>query len=212
MLGLTLAKSLKGDTMEQIGISGAWLHEVKVFQDIRGSFHEWFHAKNMREATGRDFNLRQANCLVSKKGVLRGIHYASVPPGQAKYATCVRGEVLGGVLDVRTGSPTFGAWRTVELNSRDYSALYIAEGLGFGFVALSDDAVLLYLSSQEYDRRREHGVNPLDPEVGIGWPAGISFELSERDASAPGLAEAGRRGLLPRYADCRRYSPEGSLD
>ncbi|AWL90780.1 dTDP-4-dehydrorhamnose 3,5-epimerase family protein [Streptomyces globisporus] len=192
--------------MKPIGISGAWTEEKQVFRDERGSFREWFQGEPFRRTVGHSFDLRQANCAISSHGVLRGIHFAGGVPGQAKYFSCLRGSVLGAVVDIRVGSPTFGGWRTVELGEENGRALYVSAGLGFGFLTLSDEAVIVYLCSAAYDPRLEHGLNPLDPEVGIAWPPEITPILSERDSSAPGLAEAGRRGWLPSHSGRNKSS------
>jgi dTDP-4-dehydrorhamnose 3,5-epimerase len=149
--------------------------------------------------------MRQANCSVSRRGSLRGVHFADVPPGQAKYVTCLRGSVIDVVVDIRTGSPTFGRSAVNRLDDRTRRAVYLAEGLGHGFLALSDEAVVVYLASEPYVPDREHGVHPLDPALGIEWPRGIEPVLSPKDAAAPSLAEAERAGLLPSYADCLAY-------
>jgi dTDP-4-dehydrorhamnose 3,5-epimerase len=128
-----------------------------------------------------------------------------VPPGQAKYVTCLRGSVLDVVVDIRTGSPTFGRSAVIRLDDRTRRAVYVAEGLGHGFLALSDEAVVVYLMSEPYAPDREHGVHPLDPALGIEWPRDIEPVLSPKDAAAPSLAEAERAGLLPSYADCLAY-------
>jgi dTDP-4-dehydrorhamnose 3,5-epimerase len=125
-----------------------------------------------------------------------------VPPGQAKYVTCVRGAVLDVVVDIRVGSPAFGRWEAVRLDGDTRHAVFLAEGLGHAFMALTDDATVVYLCSTGYAPGREHGVNPLDPELGIAWPDGIPPVLSPKDAEAPSLAEAEQAGLLPTYAAC----------
>ena len=102
--------------MRSLGIEGAWALEPKVFPDERGSFHEWYRGAEFREATGYDLSLAQANCSVSRWGVLRGVHFSDVPPGQAKYVTCLRGAVLDVVVDIRVGSPTFGRWEAMRLD------------------------------------------------------------------------------------------------
>ncbi|NNN30143.1 dTDP-4-dehydrorhamnose 3,5-epimerase [Streptomyces sp. S3(2020)] len=191
--------------MRPLGIEGAWVLEPKVFPDERGSFHEWYRGEEFREATGYDLSLAQANCSVSKRGVLRGVHFADVPPGQAKYVTCVRGAVLDVVVDIRVGSPTFGSWEAVRLDDDTRHAVFLAEGLGHAFMALTDDATVVYLCSTGYAPGREHGVHPLDPQLGIVWPEGITPVLSEKDGQAPSLAEAERSGLLPSYEECSGY-------
>jgi dTDP-4-dehydrorhamnose 3,5-epimerase len=188
-----------------LGIEGAWVLEPKVFPDERGSFHEWYRGAEFREATGHDLSLAQANCSVSRRGVVRGVHFADVPPGQAKYLTCVRGAVLDVVIDLRVGSPTFRQWEAVRLDDDARHAVFLAEGLGHAFMALTDDATVVYLCSTGYAPEREHGVHPLDPDLGIEWPRGIEPVLSPKDAEAPSFAEALRDGLLPRYETCRAH-------
>jgi dTDP-4-dehydrorhamnose 3,5-epimerase len=188
--------------MRPLSIEGAWLQEPKVFPDDRGSFHEWFRVADFRAATGQDLDLAQANYSVSRRGTLRGIHFADVPPSQAKYVKCVRGSVLDVVVDIRVGSPTYRQWEAVPLDDTNHHAVYLSEGLGHAFLALTDDATVVYLCSEGYSPSREHGVNPLDPDLAIAWPAGITPLLSPKDAEAPTLAEAERQGLLPAYEDC----------
>ncbi|GAA3031878.1 dTDP-4-dehydrorhamnose 3,5-epimerase [Streptosporangium longisporum] len=189
-------------SMRPLGIDGAWVFEPKVYPDDRGSFHEWFREGDLREAAGQGMSLAQANCSISRRGTLRGVHFADVPPSQAKYVTCVRGEVFDVVVDIRVGSPTFGRWEAVLLDDEEHRAVYISEGLGHAFMALSDDATVVYLCSEGYAPGREHGIDPMDAELGIEWPVGVKPLLSPKDASAPTLAEARRSGLLPRYEEC----------
>ncbi|GLV78335.1 dTDP-4-dehydrorhamnose 3,5-epimerase [Streptomyces hygroscopicus subsp. hygroscopicus] len=183
-------------------IEGAWILEPKVFPDERGSFHEWYQGKEFSERTGYDLTVAQANCSVSRRGVVRGVHFADVPPGQAKQVTCVRGAVLDVIVDVRVGSPTFGQWEALRLDDNNHSAVFLAEGLGHAFTALTDDATLVYLCSTGYAPEREHGIDPLDPALAIPWPQDITPVLSPKDTVAPSLAEAERTGLLPSYAEC----------
>jgi dTDP-4-dehydrorhamnose 3,5-epimerase len=188
-----------------LGIEGAWVLEPKVFPDDRGSFHEWFRGAEFREATGQDLNLAQANCSVSKRGTLRGIHFADVPPSQAKYVKCVRGAVIDVIVDIRLGSPTYKRWEAVRLDDQSHHAVYLSEGLGHAFFALTDDATVVYLCTEGYAPEREHGIDPLDPDLAIEWPAGIEPLLSPKDEQAPTLAEAEAQGLLPAYEDCVTY-------
>ncbi|MEU8586843.1 dTDP-4-dehydrorhamnose 3,5-epimerase [Streptomyces sp. NPDC048664] len=191
--------------MRPLGIEGAWVDTPRVFADRRGRFHEWFKADLFREMTGHAMRLEQANCSRSTRGTLRGVHYAAVPPGQAKYVTCVGGAVLDVVVDIRTGSPTFGGWEAVRLDDRDHRALYLSEGLGHAFMALEEGSTVVYLCSEGYAPQREFGINPLDPKLAIEWPADIAPELSDKDAAAPTLAEAHLGGLLPSYEECTGY-------
>ncbi|MFF0094225.1 dTDP-4-dehydrorhamnose 3,5-epimerase [Streptomyces canus] len=191
--------------MKPLSIEGAWVHEPSLFPDERGSFHEWFRGADFRTSTGHDLSLAQANCSVSRRGTLRGVHFADVPPSQAKYVKCVRGAVLDAVVDIRVGSPTYGQWELVRLDDETHASVYLSEGLGHAFLALTDDATVVYLCSEGYAPGREHGIHPLDPELGIEWPADVEPLLSDKDAAAPTLAEAAAQGLLPRYEDCVAY-------
>jgi dTDP-4-dehydrorhamnose 3,5-epimerase len=187
----------------ELSVPGAWEITPRLHGDPRGMFLEWFAGDAFTAAVGHPLDLRQANCSVSAAGVVRGVHFADVPPSQAKYVTCARGAVLDVVVDLRLGSPTFGAWDSVLLDDVDRRAIYISEGLGHAFCSLEDDSTVLYLCSAPYAPGREHGVHPLDPEIGIDWPtharsgAPLTPLLSEKDAAAPTLAQARDMGLLP---------------
>jgi len=191
--------------MDALDIDGAWVFTPRVLRDSRGSFLEWFRDAEFQADLGHGLQIAQANCSVSRRGVIRGIHFADVPPGQAKYVTCVSGSVLDVVVDLRVGSPGFARWTAVPLDDESRRAVFVAEGLGHGFIALSDEATVLYLCSTPYAPGREHGVHPLDPDLGIAWPADVAAILSDKDAAAPSLAEARSAGLLPDYRDCLTY-------
>ncbi len=191
--------------MESLKIDGAWAFTPRIFGDLRGSFLEWFKDAELQADVGHSMEIAQANCSVSRRGVVRGIHFSDVPPGQAKYVTCASGAIIDVVVDIRVGSPGFGHWDAVQLDDQTRRALYIGEGLGHAFTALSEQATVLYLCSTPYAPDREHGVNPLDPAVGITWPSDIEPLLSDKDAAAPSLAEAQAAGLLPEYAECQAY-------
>ena len=151
------------------------------------------------DAVGHRLDLVQANASVSAKGVLRGIHFADVPPGQAKYVTCVKGSVLDVIVDIRVGSPTFGQWTSVRLDDRDRRAVYLSEGLGHGFCSLEDGSTVVYLCSEALQPvGRARGAST-GPAIGIEWLLdGVEPGLSAKDAAAPTLAEAADAGLLPR--------------
>lgn len=173
--------------------------------DDRGTFLEWFKADAFADATGHRLDVEQANCSVSHRGVLRGIHYADVPPGQAKYVTCFAGSVLDVVVDLRVGSPTFGLVESVVLDSQTRRAVYVAEGLGHAFMALSDVAVVAYLCSRPYTPAGEHAVHPLTAGLDLPWPTDVPPTLSPKDGQAPTLAQAHDRGVLPSYDACREW-------
>jgi dTDP-4-dehydrorhamnose 3,5-epimerase len=186
--------------MESLDLDGAWVFTPHIHADRRGSFHEWFSSARLEALAGRSLEVAQANCSVSRRGVIRGIHFCDVPPGQAKYVTCTSGSVLDVIIDIRLGSPGFGRWIAVELTAANGTAVFIEEGLGHAFAALTEDATVFYLCSTPYDSSREHGINPLDPDIGIDWPFDGTPILSDKDAAAPSLRAAIADQLLPDYA------------
>ncbi|AMO60193.1 dTDP-4-dehydrorhamnose 3,5-epimerase [Mycolicibacterium phlei] len=190
----------------ELAVPGAWEITPTLHADARGVFFEWFTDNAFRGFAGHRFDLRQANCSVSAAGVLRGLHFAQVPPSQAKYVTCVRGAVYDVVVDIRVGSPTFGQWDAVRLDDRDRRTIYISEGLGHAFLALEDDSTVMYLCSAGYDPQREHTVDPLDPAIGIAWPVDTgALILSDRDRAAPSLERARAEGILPTWDETRAF-------
>ncbi len=185
-------------------IEGVWEFTPVLRPDDRGVFLESFKASAFTEAVGHSFDLKQMNISVSKRGTVRGVHFADVPPGQAKYVQCFAGRILDIVVDIRVGSPTFGQWEAVELDEESRNGLYISEGLGHAFCALTDSVTVGYLCSEPYAPTREHGIHPLDADLALPWP-GDDVVLSPKDAAAPALAEALATGMLPDYEQCVAY-------
>lgn len=191
--------------VRELAVPDAWEFTPRQFPDDRGVFLEWFRADVVNRTIGHTLEIAQSNQSISKRGTLRGIHFADVPPSQAKYVYCPSGAVLDVVVDIRAGSPTFGRVDTVRLDDVDRRAVYLSEGLGHAFMALTDNAIVTYLCSTNYAPEREHGVNPLDEQLAIPWPEGIAAILSDKDAKAPTLSQAATDGLLPTYAECLAF-------
>jgi len=191
--------------IRELAVPGALEFTPTIHRDPRGEFLEWFREDDLFPP----LPLAQANCSVSAAGVLRGVHFADVPPGQAKYVFCPAGAVLDVVVDLRVGSPTFGTWDSVLLDDVDRRAVYLAEGLGHAFLSLADSSTVVYLCSQGYAPGREHGVDPFDTDLAIDWPRtgrdgrALQFSLSEKDSAAPPVAQATE--LLPQYAACQEW-------
>ena len=192
--------------IRELSIPDSYEITPHLFSDDRGVFMEWYRFGRFAEVVGHPIDLRQGNLSVSKKGVVRGIHFADVPRGQAKYVSTVHGAVLDFVVDIRVGSPTFGQWDSVLLDDVQHRSIYIAEGLGHAFVALTEGAVVSYLVSDTYNAAREHGIDPRDSQVGLVFPADAGeLILSSKDTDAPTLAEAAESGLLPSWAELRAF-------
>ena len=193
----------------ELAVPGAWEITPQQHGDDRGVFFEWFTDPGFRAFAGHRFDLHQANCSVSAAGVLRGLHFAQLPPSQAKYVTCVRGSVFDVAVDIRVGSPTFGRWDSVLLDDRDHRSIYISEGLGHAFLALQDDSTVMYLCSAGYDAAREHTINVLDPAFDIVWPdLGSEPIMSDRDREAPTLDEVMAAGQLPTWDEAKAFVEE----
>ena len=188
-----------------LSIEGAWEFHPVLRPDERGVFLESFKADIFESAVGRPFDLRQMNISVSRRGTVRGIHYADVPPGQAKYVQCFEGKILDIVVDIRVGSPTFGQWDAAELDAESRTGLFITEGLGHAFCALTDSVTVGYLCSTPYSPAREHGVHPLDPALDLPWPDMSEIVLSDKDKAAPLLADAADMGMLPTLERCEEW-------
>lgn len=183
-------------SVEKLDIPDAWVFTPKQYSDDRGMFYEWFQDSTFKEFSGNEFTLAQANCSVSQRGTLRGIHCADFPPGQRKFVTCISGSAQDVLVDLRVGSPTFGKWRSVLLDTTHRRVVSVPNGVGHGFMALEDNTSIVYLCDQRYNPNGEFEVNPLDSEIGITWAVGIEPLLSPKDKAAPNLAQIQDR--LPR--------------
>ncbi|RPK56945.1 dTDP-4-dehydrorhamnose 3,5-epimerase [Streptomyces sp. ADI96-02] len=190
--------------VRELAVGGALEFTPEIFPDERGRFLSPFQQPAFAEARGHPlFPVEQISYSVSRRGVVRGVHYTATPAGCAKYVFCSRGQVLDAVVDLRVGSPTFGSWDTVVLDEEECRALYLPVGVGHLFVALQDHATMHYTLSRSYEPSRERAVSPLDRDLALPLDDREAMVLSERDRAAPTLAEARERGLLPDYAVCR---------
>ena len=189
-------------------IDGSFEITPRQHADERGVFLESFRGDRLAGAIGHRLDVIQTNVSVSSAGTVRGVHFADLPPSQAKYVTALTGSFIDFVIDIRVGSPTFGLWDSVLLDTVDRRAIYLAEGLGHAICALQDDSSVMYLCSATYAPAREHAINPLDPELALSLPEGIVPVLSAKDAAAPSLSQAAAAGLLPRYDECLRFYDE----
>jgi dTDP-4-dehydrorhamnose 3,5-epimerase len=185
-------------------ISGSWKIEFQKFEDNRGFFYESFKAEEFQKLFGRNFDIKQTNTSSSSKGSVRGIHYALVPPSQAKLVQCQRGSIKDYVIDIRIGSPTFGQFEELALDEKSASAVFIEEGLAHAFVALENNTVVTYYVSEKYNPEREKGINPFDKKLNVKWPD-VELILSEKDKVALSLDQAKSEGLLPIFDDCKTF-------
>ena len=187
-------------TLQGLTIMGSFLSTQKVFPDERGLFREWFRSEEIA-TIDPEFKVRQANYSLSKKSVIRGIHYSLAPEGQAKLVTCASGSIIDVLVDLRVGSPTYLNIEYIELAEDSGKVIYIPTGVGHGFVVISDQASVVYLTSSEYAPEFERSICPTDPELGINWqlPVGQSGIMSAADINGPTLTEAKKSGDLPSF-------------
>ena len=185
-------------------ISGSWKIQFQKFEDTRGFFYESFKAEEFPKLIGRKFDIKQTNTSSSSKGSVRGIHYALVPPSQAKLVQCQSGSIKDYVIDIRIGSPTFGQFEEITLDDKSAGAVFIEEGLAHAFVALENNTIVTYYVSEKYNPEREKGINPFDKTLNVKWPD-IELILSGKDKEAISLEESKNQGLLPSFDDCKAF-------
>jgi len=172
--------------LQKLGFEGAWKATLETHSDERGHFQEWFKRSEFLRITGRNFEVSQANISVSKKNVLRGIHFSVAEEGQGKWVTCLTGSIWDVIVDLRQESRTFKQWIGIDLFSDAPACVFIPEGFGHGFLSLEDNTTVAYFLTSEYSPKMEFGINPFDPDLSISWPS-QKMTLSQKDQSAPNL-------------------------
>ena len=188
----------------ELGIKGCWEIELDHYNDSRGVFFESFKLNSLENIINRKFEVKQSNTSISKMGSIRGIHFAQLPPSQAKYIQCNNGSILDFIIDVRVGSPTFKQHVSVKLDGNSQKAIFIEEGLAHAFISLEDDTRVTYLVNQYFNPTNEKSINPFDEEIAINW-GNSTYILSEKDRSAHSLDEMKNSNQLPVYEDCCKF-------
>ena len=169
----------------ELPLGGPRLIKPRVFRDDRGFFFESYSAQRY-QAAGLPEVWVQDNHSLSARGTLRGLHYQS-SPGQAKLVRVTRGRVFDVMVDIRPGSPTFGKWHGLEVDSEEHFQVYIPVGFAHGFCVLSDFAEVQYKVSTPYNGATECAVRWNDPELGVVWPITDPI-LSDRDKTSESFA------------------------
>lgn len=177
-------------------IPGLFVLESPVWSDERGFFREWYKREDL-EANGVTFPIHQANLSMSKRGVVRGLHYSIAPGGQAKLVTCAYGELDDVIVDVRVGSPTFGHVEIVHLAAGDERSVLTPAGAAHGFCVTSEIGVLSYLLSSPFNAAMELEINPFDDTLNVPWPLSGEAIVSEKDAVATSFAARRAANELP---------------
>lgn len=170
---------------EPIPLKGAYLIDMPAFYDDRGAFIKTFHETTLAEHDIR-FSLKESYFSLSKKDVIRGMHFQLPPHHHAKIVFCPQGAILDVIIDLRKESETYGQYFAHELSAENHKAYYIPKGFAHGFKALTDDAITYYLVSSEYSKEHDTGI--LYNSFGFDW--GVENPvISERDMSFPRLDE-----------------------
>jgi dTDP-4-dehydrorhamnose 3,5-epimerase len=171
-------------------LPGLLIVEPQVFEDSRGYFFESYQHQRYIDA-GIESNFIQDNESKSTRGVVRGLHYQLNPFSQAKLARVVQGTVFDVAVDMRKGSPTFGQWYGLELNSNSKRQLFVPRGFAHGFSVLSETAIFTYKCDNTYNRDTERAINAFDPKLGIDWQLDrLEWKVSEKDKMAPMFDDA----------------------
>ncbi|MFQ1970808.1 dTDP-4-dehydrorhamnose 3,5-epimerase [Aeromonas veronii] len=165
------------------GISDVLVIEPKVFNDERGFFYESFNHREFEKVINRHVVFVQDNHSKSSKGVLRGLHYQLPPYEQGKLVRCVAGEVFDVVVDIRKNSPTIGQWIGVHLTAENKRQIWIPEGFAHGFLATTDNADVIYKTTNYYSKAGERSIIWNDEQLAIKWPLDDVL-LSEKDQYA----------------------------
>jgi dTDP-4-dehydrorhamnose 3,5-epimerase len=176
-------------------LDGVKVIETRIFRDDRGHFLEVWNARRYAEA-GLDREFVQDNVSISRRGVIRGLHYQH-PNGQAKLVSVLEGEIWDVAVDVRRGSPTFGEWYGLTLSADNGVQLYIPEGFAHGFAVVSERAVVTYKCTEFHNPGSERTLLWEDPVLGIEWPVADPV-LSEKDSLGSPLRKMAE-GELPRW-------------
>jgi dTDP-4-dehydrorhamnose 3,5-epimerase len=171
-------------------LKGCYVLEPSVFKDERGLFFELYQKEVFEKTIGHEVLFVQDNVSVSKKGVLRGLHFQKESHSQAKLVTVLKGEVLDIVVDLRSGSETFGKYFKQKLSSVNRKSIFIPKGMAHGFLALSDNAIFSYKCDSKYNVQSESGILYNDPNLNIDWELPINeLILSEKDLKLPMLKD-----------------------
>lgn len=159
--------------------------------DARGFFSETYNAEKLTKH-GIDLVFMQDNHSLSvAAGVLRGLHYQLPPHAQDKLVRVVRGRIFDVAVDLRRSSSTFGRWAGLELSAERGNQLLVPRGFGHGFVTLEPNTEVFYKVTSPYAPASDRSIRYDDPSIGIDWPTlGVPFTLSDKDRSAPSLADA----------------------
>jgi dTDP-4-dehydrorhamnose 3,5-epimerase len=169
--------------VDRCALEGVLQLTPRVFTDDRGWFKETYQAPRYRELGIPE--LPQHNVSLSKKGVVRGLHFQRDPHAQGKLIQVLRGAVWDVVVDLREGSPTYGQWASFDLSAENHRQLWVPAGFAHGFQALEDDTVFHYACSALYNPAAEGAIHVFSPALALAWPLREAALVNAKDLAAP---------------------------
>ena len=175
-------------------IEGCFTIEMRHFKDLRGMNVELFNSKE----NDTNFKIEQVNVSLSKRNVLRGLHYSVGPHYQDMIVTCLSGAIRDVLVDIRIGSPTFGRILYFELDGNSEIGLFVPSGVAHGYLVKEDQTLIHYLLSKNYNPKFEYTINPLNSGFKIKWEVENPI-LSEKDRIAVDFTQAKVLDMLPQF-------------
>lgn len=170
----------------ETGLKGCFILEHDLYKDGRGIFHEAYNRKDFERLTGLKVDFVQDNMSISKKGVLRGLHFQREPHSQAKLIQVLKGEVLDVIVDLRKNSKTFGEYLKLRIKAPEGKSIFIPKGMAHGFLCLSEEVLFQYKCDAFYDPNSESGIVYNDPDLAIDWEyPENNIILSDKDKNLP---------------------------
>ncbi|MEH6745898.1 MAG: dTDP-4-dehydrorhamnose 3,5-epimerase [Maribacter arcticus] len=171
-------------------LTGCLILEPQIFEDKRGAFFEVFKKKELSDFLGYEIDFVQENKSISKKGVLRGLHFQTGDSAQAKLVSVQKGEVVDVIVDIRPDSVTFGEHIKVNISDINNKSIFIPRGMAHGFVTLTNNVVFTYICDNYYNPALESGILYNDPDLAIDWGIDpLELIVSEKDLILPSFRE-----------------------
>jgi len=169
---------------KELNLKGAFLITPEPFTDDRGFFLRSFCSNEFAQHGLVNTFIQMNHSGTKTVGSIRGMHFQYPPFAEVKVVKCTKGAIIDIIIDLRKDSPTFLQWESIELNEENKQAVYIPQGFAHGFQTLTENAEIIYLVSQVYNRENEGGVRFDDPAIGIKWRLPVT-KMSEKDQQIP---------------------------
>lgn len=171
-------------------LRGCLILQPEIYKDNRGVFFEVFKKRELEQFLGKSIDFVQENKSISKKGVLRGLHFQTGEAAQAKLISVQKGEIVDVIVDIRPNSLTYGKHIKINLSDNNFTSIFIPKGMAHGFLSISNEAIFTYLCDNYYNQNMESGILYNDPDLAINWDFGsLELIVSEKDLVLPSFRE-----------------------